>query len=414
MPGQLKVFKDIEELLTLEGAASKAGRRVTDQDLGLIPKAAMVVLNGRLMWVGPSVDCTDSLLETWGGRARAEVISLADRVVLPGFVEAHTHLVFAGQRIHEFEWRIQGQSYQEIAAKGGGIRSTVTQTRAASSHELRELAQRRADRFVRQGVTSLEIKSGYGLDLDTEIRCLQVARSLRGPRIVTTYLGPHSRSPEYPDFDDYINTICKEILPKVKDVADRVDIYIEKGFFSPQQAERYFQQARLLGLEITAHAEQLSDSGGAAMSLNFSPQSLDHLVFVGEDVIDRIARSETTAVLLPTSDFYLRMAYPKARRLIDAGARVAISTDFNPGTSPTQDLSLVGVLSRLEMKMTLAETIVAFTLGGAHALGIQDNVGSLTIGKYADFVVLDGTWQELFYSVGHHPVWSVYKAAEEI
>jgi imidazolonepropionase len=206
-------------------------------------------------------------------------------------VECHTHLVFAGDRSQEFELRIQGKSYQEIAAAGGGIRHTVDETRRATREQLQFLAEKRAARFARQGVTTLEVKSGYGLDLLTELKSLEVARALTGPRIRTTYLGAHSKSPEIPDFDGYMDFICSEVLPQLPGRADRVDIYVEKGFFSASQLERYFRKAQELGLKLTAHVEQLSDSGGAEAALKFSPQSLDHLVFASDSLIAALAKS---------------------------------------------------------------------------------------------------------------------------
>lgn len=407
----VKVFEDISELLTLQGAAKKGGRHVKEEDLGIIEKAAIVAVDGKVQWTGPRADLKSEI----AGKD-AEHISLKGRTVLPGFAEPHTHLVFAGNRAHEFEWRMQGQTYQEISAKGGGILSTVKATRQASEAELLAIAQKRADKFTAQGVTLLEVKSGYGQDLETEIKCLKVAKQIKGPDVVTTYLGPHSRSPDHPDLESYMKQICAEILPRIarEKLADRADIYIEKGFYSTQLARTYFETLKTLNIPFTAHVEQLSDFGGTALALEFEPQSVDHVVYINSNVIAKIAKMETTAVLLPASDFYLKMRYPPARELIDAGARVALSTDFNPGTSPTQDLSFVGLLARVEMKMSMCEVIAAFTVGGAHALGKQDQAGSLEAGKRCDFVSLDGGWRDLFYSVGHHPVAGVWKSGSQL
>ncbi len=409
MRAKLKVFTNIGELLTLEGARSKQARHPQQSDLGVIKSAALVCRDGKVEWVGHECDLKTKASD-------AEFISLEGRTVIPAFVEPHTHLIFAGDRSHEFEWRIQGQTYQQIAAKGGGIRHTVNETRKASVAELTRLAEERAEVFVRQGVTTLEVKSGYGLDVETELRCLQVARALKGPRVVTTYLGAHSRSPEFPDLDSYLHMLCNEMLPRVarEKLADRVDIYVEEGFFSVEQGRTYFRRAQELGLGITAHVDQLSDTDSTAMTLEFAPQSVDHVVFASDASIRKLAASGATAVLLPSSDFYLRMQYPKARAMIEAGVRVALSTDFNPGTSPTQDLSLVGVLARLEMRMTLPEVLVAYTLGAAFALAREAHVGSLSVDKYCDFSVLSGSWSELFYSVGRHPIQAVYKSGEPL
>lgn len=394
------IYMDIAKAFTLSGAAAKRARHVGTKDLSPITDAVLVERDGKLLWLGTRATFNAAQFPD------ARVISLGGRTVLPGFVECHTHSVFAGSRAQEFEWRVQGQSYQEIARKGGGILSTVRATRAADERTLGALAQTRALRFAEQGVTTLEIKSGYGLDLETELRCLRVARAVQGPRVVTTYLGAHARAPEYNTLAEYIDFVNSEVLPRVaRDrLADRVDIYIEDGFFDLALAERYLRQARELGFALTAHAEQLSRIGGTDLSLNFAPQSVDHVVYLSEEDIDRLARTETTAVLLPTSDLYLKMRYPPARALIERGARIALSTDFNPGTAPSQNLSLVGVLSRLYMGLTQAEVLVGMTLGAAFALGLEATIGSLEVGKSCDLAICDGNLEDLFYSVGHHPV----------
>jgi imidazolonepropionase len=414
MKKRLKVFENIGDLLTLEGASRKGGRKVTEADLSIVKDAILVCVDGRVAWTGTKAQYSPKVLEPFGGDA-AEHVDLGGRTVIPGFVECHTHLIFAGNRAHEFEWRMQGQTYQEISAKGGGILSTVKETRKADEAELLALAQTRAEKFLRQGVTTLEVKSGYGLDLETEIKCLRAARKIQGPEVVTTYLGAHSRSPDFPDLNSYMDFMLETVLPKVaaEKLADRVDIYIEKGFYDLELARRYFKKCRELGLAITAHVEQLSLFGGTGLALEFAPQSVDHVVYIDEPTIERLASSETTAVLLPASDFYLKMRYPPARALLDRGARTALSTDYNPGTSPTQDLSLVGVLARIEMKMTLPEVLTSLTLNAASALGRSQDLGSLTRNKLCNFNVLDGSWSELFYSVGHHPVSEVFLLGEK-
>jgi imidazolonepropionase len=399
----MKIFTDIAELLTLEGADIKQGRRVREEDLSIVSDAALVCKDGKVEWAGPRAKLPYK---------DGETVSLKGATVIPGLIECHTHTVFAGDRSHEFEWRQQGQTYQEISAKGGGILSTVKATRAASEDELVKLAQERTERYLRQGVTTLETKSGYGLDLETELKCLRTARRLKGPRVISTYLGAHSRSPDHPDLASYMKYILSDVLPRVarEKLADRVDIYVEKGFYGLDLAQAYWEKARELGLPITAHVEQLSDSGGTKLALEFRPQSVDHVVYLNAETVTRVARSETTAVLLPTSDFYLKMRYPPARELLDQGARVALSSDYNPGTSPTQDVSLTGVLARLEMKMSLAEVISAYTVGAAWALGRGGDSGALVKGKHCDFAALDCKWRELFYSVGYHPVRETYVA----
>lgn len=402
------VFRGVSEVLTFAGAAQKQGRRVDYQDLSILSNAAWVTENGRITWIGQEKN-----LPALKG---AIEIDLNGSVVLPALSECHTHLAFAGNRAEEFEWRQQGLSYLDIAKRGGGIVSTVKATRATQENDLVALMQKRAQRFVEQGVTTLEIKSGYGLDLDSEIRCLTAAGRIKGPRVVRTFLGPHAKPPEIATLDEYFEEVIENILPQIVryKLADRADIFVEMGFFTPDQACRYFEKAKSLGLDLTAHVEQITHSGGTEMALRFEPVSVDHVIQLQPKEIEALAKSNTTAVLLPASDFYLKMKYPPARELIDQGARVALSTDFNPGTSPTQDVSFVGVLARIEMKMTLPEVLAAWIIGAAYALKKQADLGSLEVGKSCDFICLGSDWRSLFYSVGDHPVTEVWKEGQKL
>jgi imidazolonepropionase len=413
------LFTDIQELLTLSGAAKKSACHIKEDDLSIFRDAAMVVDKGVICWAGEKKNLKVALKDLKLPIARMKKISLKNKCVMPAFVEAHTHLIHAGDRKNEFELRNQGLSYQDIAAQGGGIQSTVRATVKASEKELLDEACSRAQNFLSQGVTTLEIKSGYGLSEKNEIKILSVAsalaKKLKSMRIVKTYLGPHAL-PEGRTGGEYINEIIDSTLPKIKkmQLAERVDMFIEEGYYSIEHAQKYFEAAQKLGFGITAHAEQLSRLGSATWLAKANTkgvvQSLDHVVQIDESDIAVIAKSKTTCVLLPTSDFYLKIKYPPARRLIDSGARVALATDYNPGTSPTCDLSFVGVLARLQMKMSLSEVIVAYTLGAAHALGLSDHLGSLEKGKAADFIVLEDSWRDLFYQVGHHRVSAVFKS----
>ncbi len=405
---ELQIFLDIGELLSLDGAVRKIGRHCDESDLSIIRDAVVVCEQGQVSWIGTRKQWESAQTE-FGSQKRIEH-SLGGRTVIPGFVECHTHSVFAGQRAEEFEWRVQGQTYLEISKKGGGILSTVRATRDASYEELLNLTQQRANRFLSQGVTTLEIKSGYGLDLHTEMKCLKVARALRGPHIVTTYLGPHSKSPDFSSLDEYLEFIVETALPQIvqENLADRADIYIENGFFSVEQGRRYFEAAKRLGLKLTAHVEQLSLYGGTDLALELACESVDHIVFINPSTQAKLAKSSSVGVLLPMADFYLDMAYPPARELLDQGACVALSTDFNPGTSPSQDIDFTGLLARIKMKMTQAEVLVALTLGGAKALGLQDSRGALCAGYRCDFSVLRGSWRDLFYSIGQNSIAQVF------
>ncbi|OQW46842.1 MAG: imidazolonepropionase [Proteobacteria bacterium SG_bin7] len=405
------LYKNISELLTLAPAAKKSGRRIAEFDLGIVEDAALVASGTRILWAGKLKEIPKKLL-----KGKRKSISLNGKVVMPGFVECHTHSLFGGNRAHEFEMRNQGATYQEIASKGGGILSTVRATRAASDRDLMVSLNKHVLEFVRQGVTTLEVKSGYGLNHKEEIRLLSLINKVKKIRVVSTYLGPHARSPEQPDFSLYIDEIIKKTLPEIKQkkLSRRVDIFVEHGYFSLELGERYWQAAKSLEMDLVGHVEQLTATGAAVAAAKMNAVSVDHLVCLKDDEVGEIAGSETTCVLLPTADFYLKMAYPAARRLIDAGARVALATDFNPGTSPSTDLSLVGVLARLNMKMTLPEIISAYTIGAAHALRLADSVGSLEAGKSADFIVLENSWRELFYRVGKMPILSTWSKNKRI
>ncbi len=405
------LLRNIGTLLTLQGAAHKQGRYVKEEDLSPILKASMIVDKGRIFWVGP-----DKKIPKEIAKKNLREVHLQGRTVLPGFVECHTHSVFAGNRAAEFEMRNLGASYSDIAAKGGGILSTMQKTRAASAKELITLAQQRVNRFVAQGVTTLEIKSGYGLDRASEIKVLEVVRKLKGPRLVSTFLGAHALPPEFSDYKDYLCYLSQEVLPliKKKKLATRVDIFVEKGFFPVEESRAYLLQAQKMGFELALHADQLSLSGGADLAVELKALSGDHLIQVSPQQIKKLAQSQVTCVLLPAADLYMKCAYPPARDMIDAGARVALATDFNPGTSPTQDLNLVGLLARLQMKMSLPEVIAAYTLGAAYALGLASQVGSLEVGKSADFVCIECEWKELFYSIGQSPKPLVFIEGKQI
>lgn len=397
MAGKKIVFTNADLILTLAGAAAKQGRRVTESDLGFLPKSSMVVEDGKIRWIGPH-----RALPRQFAKSHYQDISMRGETLLPGLVECHTHTVFAGSRASEFEQRNQGATYAEIAAKGGGILSTMTQTRRASPRKLLELAQAATNRFVAQGVTTLEVKSGYALSLAGELKMLQVASSLTGPKVIRTFLGAHAIPPEFKTASEYLEYLAKEVLPVVrqKKLAERVDIFLEKGFFPKDIASKYLQAAKDLGFSVVIHADQLNLSGGSQTAIELGALSADHVIQISDREIQKFAKSGTVAVLLPAADLYLKCAYPPARKLIDAGAVVALATDYNPGSSPTQDLSLVGLLARLEMKMTLPEVISAYTVGAAAALGRLPEVGSLELGKSADFFSTSSEWSDLFYSVG--------------
>jgi imidazolonepropionase len=379
-------------------------------DLSPIPKAAIIWEREDILWVGPEKKLRSALADVLKPKQKVtHEYHAGGQTVLPGWIDCHTHLVFAGQRWEEFEMRCQGATYQEIAQKGGGILSTMSATRKASRAELSTLSQRRLDQFIKQGVTTIEIKSGYALDLKGELKQLEVARDLKGARVITTFLGAHAKPPEFASHVEYLKFLSEQVLPQVKKkgLAQRVDIFIEKNFFEVDAAKSYLAQAQKLGFDLTIHADQLSLSGGSQVAIELGAQSADHVIQIGEAEVKMFAETETTAVLLPMADLYMKCSYPPARKLIDAGARVALATDFNPGSCPSQDVQLVGLLARLEMSMSLPEIISAWTVGAARALN-QQQIGSLQKGFKADWQIIDRDWRGLFYEAGANPVVEVF------
>lgn len=407
-----QLYRDADCILTMSSALKKKGRHVLREDLSILKKYSLVVnAKGFIEWMGPLSKIPKSIK----AKVNKEV-SLKGQSVLPGFVECHTHTIFAGHRADEFEMRNQGVSYQEIAAKGGGILSTMKKTRDEPFAKMLKQTQKKVDQFVEQGVTTLEIKSGYALDLKNEIKMLQVAKELKGPKIVSTYLGAHALPPEFKNQKKYFAWMLKEVLPKIKiqKLCRRVDIFIEQNFFHGEDALFFLRECQNMGFDLVLHSDQLTLSGGTEMAIDLCARSADHIIQIDDKVVRKLSQSEVTGVLLPLADLYMKCAYPPARKIIDAGARVALATDFNPGTCPSQDLAMVGVLARLEMKMTLPEVIGAYTVGAAYALGLDNEVGSLTVGRRADFVTIESDWEELFYHVGNMGIKKVFQGGKRL
>lgn len=390
------LLKNIKELVTLQGAALKDGRKITEADLSVL-KGQSLVADSKVRYIGPLKSLPKSLFK----KIKKE-ISLKHHCVLPGLVECHTHSVFAGSRAAEFEKRIRGVSYQQIAAEGGGILSTVHKTREVSKKDLQQISQERIDAFVAQGVSTIEVKSGYGLDMKSEIKMLEVIQKLKGPQVISTFLGAHALPKEHKTMTSYLDHLKKEVLPLIrkKKLAQRIDIFVEKGFFEKEAALDYLKHAQAMGFALTLHADQLTLSGGTDLALALKAQSADHVIQIQSQQINKLSHSQVVSVLLPMADLYMKCAYPPARLLLDAGAKVALATDFNPGTSPSQDLALVGLLARLEMKMQLPEVITAYTYNAASALGLQKEKGFIEVNNDADFSCYENDWDQLFYSAG--------------
>jgi imidazolonepropionase len=384
----------------------RGGRLATfaqDRGGGLIEDGALAATDGRIVFVGARAQLPAQLRPT-------EEFDLEGRLVTPGLIDCHTHLIFAGDRSHEFELRLAGADYQALAQANGGIRATVRATRSASETELVDLAGRRLRYLLDEGVTSIEIKSGYGLDLDTELRMLRAARRLgREQRVtvITTLLAAHAVPPEQ-DRTAYLDLIIEQIIPRAaaEHLADAVDGYCEGIAFSAAELRRVYACARSHGLPIKVHADQLSDSGGAALAAEFEALSADHLEWSSREGIEAMGRAGTVAVLLPGAFFNLReRRAPPIQALREAGVRMAVATDCNPGTSPLLSLLTAMNMAAVQFGLTVEEAIAGVTREAAHALGRQDQVGTLTVGKQADLAI----WNveraaELIYWVGRNPL----------
>ena len=396
------------QLVTVAGARRP---RVGDEmrDIAVVTDGGMLVRDGLIVETGKSEQIRRAA-------ASAEVIDAGGRVVLPGFVDAHAHPVFAGDRIDEFEMRAGGASYEEIAAAGGGIRSTMRKTRAATEAQLKEQALAHVQKCIACGTTTLEAKSGYGLSLDDELKMLRVIRALAesaGIEVVPTFLGAHAVPPECGgDVARYADIVINEMLPRVvaEGLAEYCDIFCERGYFDLDTARRILKDGQRQGLQLRMHVDQLTNSGGAALAAELGAATADHLEQTETDGIAALKRANVQPVLLPGSVYALgKTRYPRARDMIDAGLAVVLATDFNPGSSPTPSIPMVLSLAATQMKMTPAEGVTAATINAAYSLGRGDRIGSLEPGKLANFTIFDcDDYREIAYWFGMPQTHSVY------
>ncbi len=358
----------------------------SSDDYGILENGAIVVEGDRIRWIGPDDEIPVSL-------EKARVIDATDMVITPGFVDAHTHIPFYGHRADEFEMRNMGMSYMEIREKGGGIRRTVRMVRQATKEQLLEYNRKLVKKALEYGTTTLEGKSGYGLNLEDELKQLKVLKELNETEpidIVPTFLGAHE-IPEGKSADEYIEEVISW-LPEVKrrNLAVFVDIFCEKGVFSVEHARKLLTKAKELGFKLKLHAEEFERIGGAMLGAELGAVSVDHLTAVNEEDMEALARSGTTAVLLPGTTFFLgKSDYAPGKEMLKRGVRVAIATDFNPGSSMTQNMQFMLTLAGIYMHFTVEEALKAATIGGAMALDLQDEVGSLEPGKKADILIFD-------------------------
>jgi len=382
-------------------------------DLAIVRDGGMLIVDGRIDAIG-----TSDQIEKKANAS--EAIDMGGRVVLPGFVDAHTHLVFAGDRLDDFERRARGQTYEQIANAGGGIWSTVQKTRAASSEELFVRAKKHAEWFLRCGTTTVEAKSGYGLTVEDEFKILRVMRRLsaQGPlEIVPTFLGAHAVPRDF-DANSYIDLLVADMLPSIADerLAEFCDVFCERGYFDIEQSRRILGAAKKLGLKLRGHVDQLSNSGGAKLMAELGATTADHLEKTDEQGIAALKSANVQPVLLPGSVYALGSKdYPRAREMITAGLAVVIATDFNPGSSPTPSMPMVLSLACTQMKMSPAEAITAATINAAYSVNRGETIGSLEQGKFANFSIFDcEDYRELAYWFGFPETHSVYVKGERV
>jgi imidazolonepropionase len=394
------------QLITLTGP--KRPRVGTElSELPIIRDGGMLIRDGEIERVGPSDDIEKNVRD-------AELVDAGERVVMPGLVDAHTHLVFAGNRLDDFERRARGENYEQIAKAGGGIWSTVQKTRAASERDLLAQAKKHANWFLRCGTTTVEAKSGYGLTVEDELKILRVMRRLKEEvrlEIVPTFLGAHAVPRELTP-DEYLDVVVTEMLPRVtaEKLAESCDVFCERGYFDIDQSRIVLSAAKKLGLRLRGHVDQLTNSGSAKLMAEVGATTADHLEQTDEQGIAALKKANVQPVLLPGSVYALGSSrYPRAREMIQAGLAVILATDFNPGSSPTPSMPMVLSLACTQMKMSPAEAITASTVNAAYSLNRGDKIGSLESGKLANFVIFDcEDYRELAYWFGIPQTLAVY------
>jgi imidazolonepropionase len=409
------VLLHASQLVTLAGPKRpRVGAELCD--LAIIPDGGILVRDGVIVATGPSEVIEKQMT------GDVEVVDATGRVVLPGFVDAHAHPVFAGNRVDEFEMRARGATYEEIAAGGGGIRSTVRKTRAATEDQLLAQAIQHAEWFIRCGTTTVEAKSGYGLSVEDEIKILRVVRRLNQEtpvEFVPTFLGAHAIPEEFQSAPDrYVSLVVDEMLPRVVDerLAEFCDVFCERGYFDLATSRKVLSAARDCGMGLRMHADQLTNGGGAELASELGATTADHLEQTEAPGIAAMKRAGVQPVLLPGSVYSLgKSRYPRAREMIEAGLAIVVATDFNPGSSPTPSMQMVLSLAVTQMKMTPAEGVAAATINAAYSLRRGDTIGSLEAGKLANFALFDcADYRELAYYFGVPQTRSVYVRGQRV
>ncbi len=403
------LLRSIRQLVTMAGPAGY--RRGTEMSaIGVQEKASVLIEDETIRWVGPDHMLDRTLLND------PFEMDCSDRVVLPGFVDCHTHTMFAGTREQEFALRSAGVSYQDIAARGGGILSSVRDVRSATKRELKRLTSRRLDNMLRHGTTTVEIKSGYGLEQNSERLMLEGINELRNEHIVTvvpTFLGAHAIGPEFKgDAKAYLDFLTDRMLPYIaeRSLARACDIFCETGYFDIQTSRPYLQRAKELGMDIRLHADQLTDIGASALGAELGAVSVDHLECMPRESIPLLRESGTAAVLLPGSTFSLGGPYAPARALIEGGVPVILATNFNPGSSMSSSMPMMMTIGCTQMHLSVEECLTAATINAAVVLGLADQIGSIQPGKKADLVLYDApSYAYIPYHFGENHVRAVVK-----
>jgi imidazolonepropionase len=403
-PARRLLIRDLEQLVTPSGrSAPLRGGDLAAVDL--LEHAYVLCEEGTVAAVGPMAD-----LEPLDG----DVVEVdgRGRCAIPGLVDCHTHACFAGDRVEEFALRAAGSSYEQLHAAGGGILSTVRATRATSANALEQIVRRHAGWMLGHGTTTFEGKSGYGLDLDTELASLRAVAAAGG---VPTWLGAHAVPPEFADADAYLDFALSDVLPHAAELAEAADVFLERGAFDRDQARRYLEACRDAGLALRLHGDQFTESGAIPLAVELGARSVDHLEATGDEGVRALAQSDVVGVLLPASALFLDRPMPPARVLVDAGAAVALATDFNPGSAFCESLPLVCSLACTRLHLSPAEALAATTVNAAHVLGRADRLGRVAPGFAADIVLLDAPdWRYLAYHLGGDVVDTVIRGGEVV
>jgi imidazolonepropionase len=404
------LIKNIKQLVTVSahGKRFKAGDDM--RDLGIIENATVLIENGKFSWIGKDAEFTQAVSPD------LDIIDAADTVALPGFIDSHTHSVFAGSREDEFAMRVAGKTYQEIAEAGGGIMGTVNATRAATKKELKKSARHHLDAMLRAGTTTVEIKSGYGLNERDEIKLMDAINELKDEHlidIVPTFFGAHAVPPEFQSQPDaYIDLLCMRLLPYLaqRKLAVFCDVFCEQGYFSVEQSKKLLLAAQALGMQSKLHADQFSNTGASKLAAELHAVSADHLEQIDDAGIHALKQSGTVATVLPGVSFFLHYGYPPARKVIDSGMPLAIASNFNPGSCMSHSMPMMMTIACTQMSLTPEEAITAVTLNGAAALNLSEQIGSVELGKQADIVLYQvPSYRYLAYHFGTNFAWKVIK-----